>query len=80
MRASMTTRAAPLASRARFFARARPARVAAERAVSASAAGAADAGTTSEAIRARAERGALAGARPFPLLRDPASYSHVFSA
>ena len=68
MRASMTTR---------FFARARPARVAAERAVSASAAGAADAGTTSEAIRARAERGALAGARPFPLLRDPASYSHV---
>ena len=65
MRATMTTRAAPLASRARVFARARPARVAA------------DAATTSEAIRARAERGALAGARPFPLLRDPASYSHV---
>ena len=65
MRATMTTRAAPLASRARVFARARPARVAA------------DAATTSEAIRARAKRGALAGARPFPLLRDPASYSHV---
>ena len=73
----MTTRAAPLAPRARVFARTRPARVVASRAASASAAGAAGAATTSEAIRARAARGALAGARPFPLLRDPASYSHV---
>jgi type II pantothenate kinase len=77
MRVSMTTRAAPLAPRARVSAMSRPARVVAARAVSASAAGAADAATTSEAIRERAKRGALAGARPFPLLRDPASYSHV---
>jgi len=73
----MTTRAAPLAPRVRVFARTRPARVVASRSASASAAGAAGAATTSEAIRARAARGALAGARPFPLLRDPASYSHV---
>ena len=77
MRVPMTTRAVPLAPRARVSAMSRPARVVAARAVSASAAGAADAATTSEAIRERAKRGALAGARPFPLLRDPASYSHV---
>jgi len=76
--ASTTTRAVTSALRPRVSRRASHSRVARPtRVVSATAAGTADAVTTLDAIRARARRGALENAAPFPLLRDPETYSHV---